>query len=126
HPQPTPHASAETRPMSRKSLALSASLVLLASGLALADPPRVGTAKPMGVRRGATTDLALSGNNLDDNPRLLASFGFTIEPNPEAKSDSTTWRLRLRVADDAPLGVYPVRVVTDDGISAPFLMAVGQ
>ena len=35
-------------------------------------------------------------------------------------------RCKLTVAPDVAVGVYPVRVQTDDGLSNPFLLAVGQ
>ena len=45
---------------------------------------------------------------------------------PSAKSEASNWKVKLNVAADVAVGVYPIRVQTDDGISNPFLLAVGQ
>ena len=36
------------------------------------------------------------------------------------------WKFKLTVDPAVAVGVYPIRVQTDDGISNPFLLAVGQ
>ena len=71
--------------------------------------------------------MTISGSNLAGNPRLIAPFRFQIEPPPAAaKSDAANWKIKLTVAADVAVGVYPIRIQTDDGISNPFLLAVGQ
>src|SRR4029077_13212779 len=42
------------------------------------------------------------------------------------KSDASSWKLNITVDAGAAVGVYPIRVQTDDGISNPILLAVGQ
>jgi hypothetical protein len=89
--------------------------------------PQIGNVAPLGVRRGAAREITISGSNLAGDPRLIAPFRFQIEP-PAAtvKSDAGNWKIKLIVAGDVAVGVYPIRVQTDDGISNPFLLAVGQ
>ena len=93
----------------------------------MAAPPQIGNIAPLGVRRGVATEVTISGSNLAGNPRLIAPFRFQIEPLPApAKSDAANWKIKLTVAADVAVGVYPIRIQTDDGISNPFLLAVGQ
>jgi hypothetical protein len=100
---------------------------LIAAPLACGASPRIEGITPIGVQRGALSDIAINGANLGPNPRLIAPFGFRVEPpKPDGKEDSSNWRPKLTVASDAPLGAYPIRVQTDDGISNPLLFVVGQ
>jgi hypothetical protein len=111
------------RPLAATSLALALTACLATA--AQADPPQIGNIAPSGVPRGAATEVTISGGNLDANPQLLAPFAATVEP-PAMPGDGGNYRLKLTVAADVPVGVYPVRVKTDRGVSNPFLLAVGQ
>jgi hypothetical protein len=92
-----------------------------------AAPPQIGTLAPLGVRRGVVNEVTFGGSNLAGNPRLIAPFDFQFEPQPApAKSDAASWKIKLTIAADVAIGVYPIRIQTDDGISSPFLLAVGQ
>src|SRR5262249_1188017 len=62
---------------------------------------------------------------LSGNPRLIAPFAFKIVSAPAGQS-AASWKSRLTIGADVAVGVYPIRVQTDDGISNPFLFAVGQ
>ena len=92
-----------------------------------AAPPQIGNIAPLGVRRGVANEVTFSGSNLSGNPRLIAPFDFQVEPLPApAKSDAANWKMKLTARADVAVGVYPIRIQTDDGISNPFLLAVGQ
>jgi hypothetical protein len=94
---------------------------------ALAAPPQIGNIAPFGVQRGVAGDVTISGSSLAGNPRLIAPFRFRTEPpSAVAKSDASNWKLKLTADSDVAVGVYPIRVQTDDGISNPFLLAIGQ
>src|ERR1700678_278431 len=94
---------------------------------AQAAPPQIANIAPLGVRRGVANEVTISGSNLAGNPRLIAPFHFQVEPAPAtAKSDAANWKINLTVATDVALGVYPIRIQTDDGISNPLLLAIGQ
>ncbi len=112
--------------MIRKSagLAVVMGLVLAASGSAA--PPQIGGTTPLGVQRGVASEVTIQGANLIGNPMLIAPFGFTVEPLSAPNTDAAGWKLKVNVASETPIGVYPIRVVTDDGLSNPFLMSVGQ
>ena len=114
--------------------AVALALLMMPAGLidgagpsATAAPPKFTNLSPLGVQRGAATELIVSGANLAGSPRLIAPFRFLIEPaTASAQSDAANWRFKLTVASDVAVGIYPVRIQTDDGISSPFLLAVGQ
>jgi hypothetical protein len=92
-----------------------------------AGTPSIGDITPAGVQRGVASAVTISGGNLDNNPRLVAPIPVEVAPAPEGQSsDAANWRFRLTVPADTPVGTYPVRVRTDDGLSSPVLIAVGQ
>ena len=67
----------------------------------------------------------VNGANLAGNPRLIAPFSFKVD-SPPPKGDASNWKLALTADASTPVGIYPVRIQTDDGISNPFLLAIGQ
>jgi hypothetical protein len=116
--------------MIRKTLllALALALCLVLSHPAWSAPPQINEITPYGVQRGVASEVTIKGSNLAGNPRLVAPFGFCLDPPAKsvAKEDPSSWKLKLIVAADAAVGAYPIRVQTDDGISNPFLFVVGQ
>ena len=107
-------------------LASSFGLLLGVAGILRADTPSIGNISPAGLPRGVTTVVDFQGANLGANPRLIAPIPVTVEPPEKASEDGKTWKPRLTVPAGVPIGVYPVRIQTDDGISNPFLLALGQ
>ncbi len=91
-----------------------------------AEPPQIADSAPFGLMRGVAAEVSLTGANLAGNPRLIAPFAFQVEPTPPERSTAAAWVFKLNVPATVPVGVYPIRVQTDDGISNPFLFAVGQ
>jgi hypothetical protein len=116
--------------MTRKTepavIALVAALLWSMVPAAWAGAPRIGNLTPSGVRRGVATEVSISGGSLAGNPHLIAPCSFRIEPLDPKRSSATSWVFKITVAPDAAVGVYPIRVQTDDGLSNPFLLAVGQ
>ncbi len=111
--------------MLSRTIGLAPVLSLLLIGVAAAAPPQISNIGPLGVRRGVMTEVSISGSGLAGNPQMIVPFPFRTEV-PAAKGDASTWKLKLMVAPETAVGVYPIRVQTDDGISNPFLLAVGQ
>jgi hypothetical protein len=89
-----------------------------------ADPPVVNTVSPLGVQRGVETELTVSGTNLTGSPQIIAPFPIVAAILPN--SDGATLRLKLAVSPTAAVGIYAIRVKTDDGLSNPVLFAVNQ
>lgn len=109
----------------------AATLVALAFGIAAfgvgragAAPPQINGITPYGAQRGLPTEVTVGGANLAANPRLVAPFRFQVAPAD--KPDGAAWKPKITVDPSAAVGVYPVRVQTDDGLSNPFLFSVGQ
>ena len=108
-------------------------MVVLACGMALfwgsfaqAGTPQIVGIRPFGVQRGVSSEVTIGGSNLGGNPRLIGPFAFRIDPVDPKRSSALAWTFKLTVLPDVALGVYPVRVQTDEGLSNPFLFAVGQ
>jgi len=96
------------------------------SPLEVPSLPHVNEISPLGVRRGFASRLTVRGSALSGNPRLIAPFRFAVETPTLNDSDATTFKVRITVDPATPLGVYPIRVLTDEGLSVPFPLAVGQ
>lgn len=106
---------------------LAAAMVTLWAAPGRAGTPSIADITPAGIQRGVASAVTISGGNLDNNPRLIATVPVEVAPAPEGQaSDASNWRFRLTVPVDTPVGTYPVRVRTDDGLSNPILIAVGQ
>jgi hypothetical protein len=97
--------------------------------------PRLFVVSPLGVERGATVELSLSGLELDEPRGLLFSFqGGKVEFVEVAKPDkptkppttTTTVRYRVTVPKDLPVGTYDVRVVAKGGVTNPRAFVVGD
>jgi hypothetical protein len=106
--------------------ALAIGLTLAAASPALAAPPRINGTTPFGAQRAVETEVTINGVNLAANPQLIAPFGFALTPPPAPNADAANWKLKITVAPETPVGVYPIRVKTDGGLSNPFLFSVGQ
>jgi len=107
-------------------MVLACSFVLFSGSFAAAGAPQIGSIRPFGVQRGVSSEVTIGGSNLAGNPRLIGPFAFRTDPVDVRRSSAAAWTFKLTVSPDVALGVYPVRVQTDDGLSNPFLFAVGQ
>jgi hypothetical protein len=116
----------ETRAMMRKLVGLTLTLSLTITAGLLADSPQIASVTPFGIQRGVATDLTISGANLKGKPRIIASFGFQLDPAAVNDQDPANLKVKLTAAAETPVGVYPVRVQTEGGLSNPFLVSIGQ
>src|SRR5438132_3740585 len=99
-----------------RRLAAALGLTVALCSPALAAPPQITGITPYGIQRGVPSELTVSGSNLGGHPRLVAPFGLApVAPTPEGSSPSS-WKLKLTVDAATAVGVYPVRVQTDEGI----------
>src|SRR5262245_32926721 len=112
--------------MSLRARALFSAVLLALAPNISADSPRLTGSTPVGVQRGKATDVTIQGSGLKDSPRLFAPFPFRIEATAGAGSEDAKWKVTLLVDRGVAAGVYPIRVVTDSGVSNPILFAVGQ
>lgn len=98
--------------------ALFSFLVLELCAPLQAAPPTVTTLTPRGAQRGQIVEIVVAGTNLTAQTRLLLPFKAEQKLLPDAKPNPAQVRLQLTVESSTPLGVYPIRLATEDGISA--------
>ena len=111
----------------RQLTVLLACGILLCGGTdSLAGTPKIDGIRPFGVQRGVATEVTINGSSLAGNPRLSAPFGSRSDAVDPKRSGDGSWTFKLSVSPDVAVGVYPVRVQTDNGLSNPFLFSVGQ
>jgi hypothetical protein len=109
--------------MARPLAALAVAVGLVAAVAAWAETPKVTSNSPFGARRGEATEVTILGTGLDGKARLIAPFSAEVAA---VGGDAASWKVRITPSPDTPVGVYVCRVRTDDGLSNPFLFAVGQ
>jgi hypothetical protein len=109
--------------MTRPLAAFAVAVGLVAAVAAWAETPKVSSISPLGVRRGEGTEVTFFGSNLEGKARLIAPFAAEVVP---ISADVASWKVKITPSADTPVGVYVCRIRTDDGLTAPFLFAVGQ
>ena len=109
--------------MTRPLAALAVAVGLVAAVAAWAETPKFSSVGPLGARRGEATEVTVLGSNLEGKARLIAPFSAEVAA---IAADPASWKFRISPAEDTPVGVYACRIRTDDGLTGPFLFAVGQ
>jgi len=99
-------------------------LVFLCTGYAGAAPPTVTRIAPRGAERGKAVEVVVAGTNLTPSSQLLLPFKATTALLPDAKPNPAQVRFQVTVDPSVPLGVYPARLTTDEGVSSLFFFCV--
>jgi hypothetical protein len=83
------------------------------------NAPNLAMPFPMGVQRGTTLDLSLTGGNLANPTGFWAGFPAKVTIPTEDKNGSDNAKLKVRIAvpADAPLGLYACRLANKQGVS---------
>lgn len=81
------------------------------------EAPVLAMPAPMGMQRGTSLDLTLTGTNLREPTALWTSFPAKASFPPCKNDDSTHLLIRLQVPADAPLGFQALRLATRRGLS---------
>jgi hypothetical protein len=90
--------------------------LLLSAVAAPAATPSVGGISPRGAQRGTEAELTFSGDRLSDAQEvLLYAPGITVEKLEIV--NNTTVKAKVKIAPDARLGEYDLRLRTLTGIS---------
>jgi hypothetical protein len=81
--------------------------------------PALKPALPLGMQRGTTLDLTLTGTNLAEPTGLATSFPAKVVIPTEGNNGKDNGKLlvRLEVPKDAPLGFHTIRLATRRGMS---------
>jgi hypothetical protein len=85
---------------------------------ALSAPPQIAKLAPPTLPTGAATTLVMDGTDLGPNPRVILPVSIaeqTVKPGATAGKV----QIEIKLAADVPPGVYPLRIASDKGISAP-------
>jgi hypothetical protein len=116
----------------RRSPALLAVVTAAALGLPAVAPaqvpppvpanpqaPNLAPAVPLGMQRGTTLDLVLTGTNLAGPTQLWTSFPAKVAIPTDKNNGKDNGRLtvRLEVPKDAPVGYHTLRLATTRGLS---------
>lgn len=86
------------------------------------DVPAITHILSAAVQRGQTTEVVLSGERLEDIDRIVGPAGLKI--GKIVANEAKTARVAVEVASDAPAGIYPVYVLTKNGLSNPKLLRI--
>src|SRR5260370_13884591 len=128
-------------PMMRCTLRASLSLVSLTLLIALgATPgwsqkpvpgsraPNLNAFVPVGVQRGESVELLLTGVNLSGPTGLtLGTPAAVVIPILDKNGqDNAKLKVQLRVPADTPLGLFPFRLATQRGLSNLRLIAIDE
>ena len=103
-------------------------LFLIASA-AYALPPVIREVYPHGAERGRTVEVKLRGEGLLMGMRLKSGVPGTasrLNPPLDLMRAGTELPFLLNIPADAPLGLYPLRLISDDGMSNLVLFAIGD
>jgi hypothetical protein len=81
--------------------------------------PVLAAPAPLGMQRGTTLELTLTGTNLAEPTGLLVGFPckVTIPTDNKNGLDNAKLRVRLEVPADAPLGAHRLQLATTRGMS---------
>jgi len=79
----------------------------------------LNVAVPLGMQRGTTLDLTLTGTNLAEPTALWTSFPAKVTTPTDNKNgtDQAKLLVHLEVPKDAPIGFHTIRLATTRGMS---------
>jgi hypothetical protein len=81
--------------------------------------PVLNAAAPLGMQRGTSLEITLTGTNLAGPTGILTSFPtkVTIPTDNKNGMDNAKLRIKLEVPADAPIGYHTIRLATTRGMS---------
>ena len=103
-------------------------LLALTCTTAFAIPPLLEKLEPIGGQRGTAVKLTLVGKGLTDRTQVISKIPAALTPlSPPREMDLQGKELPylLEINADAAVGVYPVRIQTQEGLSNVLLFSVG-
>ena len=108
-----------------KPAVLHALILLWLTAAAQAFSPLLSLVQPPGGQRGTAVQLHFHGERLDDVKEILCYQKGLVITDIKVRDDKH-FTAMARIAADAPLGEYPLRVRCSGGISEMKLFMVGQ
>src|SRR5438128_157463 len=96
-------------------------ILAIAPSFAWAAPPELRSTVPAGLQRGVETQLVLYGPGFAAGMELVLPFPAEIKLKSASSQVAT---FSVKPAKEVPVGVFPVRVRTADGVSNMLMLAV--
>ena len=102
-------------------------LLGLLSVVLLAGPPSISDLQPRGAQKGRPFKLAILGRELGEGARVHSSLPatFTALALERGQMDGRAAIFLVEPKGEIPVGVYPIRVETADGISNVQMFTIG-
>lgn len=88
---------------------------------ALALAPTIREMSPPGAERGKTVKIVLRGEGLTNTAKILSEIPGTI-----TKLTGEDFAFLVDIKPDAAVGLYPIRLLNEDGLSNLMLFSVGR
>ena len=104
-------------------------LTLMTLATALHAAPSIRDILPHGAQRGKTVTLHIRGAGLAAGAKLQTTLPAGVSrliPSVDDPGMNSDLPFLLSIKPDAPVGLYPIRVLTSDGMSNVMLFAVGD
>jgi len=95
----------------------------------LALEPQLKEVQPPGAQRGKTFTLTLKGEALESGAEIITTLPAIISrlaPPKELQTPGSELLFLVQLPDDAPVGLYPIRVHTESGLSNVLIFSVGD
>ena len=128
-------AQAAGRPATRKigdrfpNLVAVLLLILTVVPRLLAVEPELRELQPPGAQRGKTFTLTLTGEALESGAEIITTLPATISrlaPPKDLQTPGSELLFLVQLPGDAPVGLYPIRVHTENGLSNVLIFSVGD
>lgn len=103
-------------------------LFALTSTAAFAIPPVLEKLDPIGGQRGTAVKLTLTGQGLTEYTQVISKIPAALTPLSPPRAMSRQGKelpYLLEISADAAVGVYPIRIQTQEGLSNVLLFSVG-
>jgi hypothetical protein len=98
-------------------------LAMVSPSFAWTAPPEIRSIVPPGLQRGVETQITFYGPGFGPGMELVVHFPANVKLNSASGEVAT---FSVQAAKEVPVGIYPVRVRTADGISNIQLLAVHE
>ena len=103
---------------------LLALLLLLSWAPLTAKPPKIRSILPLAAAPGKTTEVVITGENLETVTGLWTTFGSKTTIVPEEKRNAKKLRIRIELPKETPVGIGAIRAIGPGGLSNPRLFAI--
>lgn len=91
--------------------------------------PVLRTLEPRGAQQGRAFTLIVKGEGLTPGAPVITSIPGTfsrLAARPEVAAPESELPFLVQLRQDAPVGLYPIRIRTEEGLSNVLLFAVGK